>query len=208
MNNQEVQQLLYVYSFPAYLGESPCVKIGKTSGKASIPPIDLATRRINSQIGTAHPERPEILAVIPVPVSWLEQSIHEDLKSRGLHMADAPGSEWFRFPGHADLKQFLQSVAEQVESYCLDPDPESWQEYSPSSSKISAMKKMRIAAGLSQSQLANRLGITASAVAKWDQSLLIPTGTPIFFMELCEALGVEFQALRDAQKAYEEAKSK
>lgn len=70
------------------------------------------------------------------------------------------------------------------------------------------MKDLREQAGLSQSQLANRLGITASAVAKWDQHRAFPTGTPEFMARLCEALGVEFQALRDAQKAYEEAKSK
>ena len=95
----EIQKVLYIYSFPSYLKEQPRVKFGRTSGSADVDPIDLALRRIQAQVKTAHPEEPQLLGAVRIPGDWIETTIHNQLKERGYHISEAPGVEWFRFPG-------------------------------------------------------------------------------------------------------------
>jgi GNAT superfamily N-acetyltransferase len=106
----EVQTVLYIYSFPSYLREQPRVKIGRTSGSTDLDPKDLALQRIQAQVKTAHPEEPQLLGAVKVPGEWIETTIHSQLKERGYHIADAPGNEWFRFPGEKEFQDFLDSL--------------------------------------------------------------------------------------------------
>lgn len=108
--SMEVQTVLYIYSFPSYLKEQPRVKIGRTSGSADVDPIDLALRRIQAQVKTAHPEEPQLLGAVRIPGDWIETTIHNQLKERGYHISEAPGVEWFRFPGKKEFQDFLDSL--------------------------------------------------------------------------------------------------
>jgi GNAT superfamily N-acetyltransferase len=108
--SMEVQTVLYIYSFPSYLREQPKVKIGRTSGSVDIDPKNLALQRIQAQVKTAHPEEPQLLGAVKIPGEWIETTIHNQLKERGYHIADAPGVEWFRFPGQKEFQDFLDSL--------------------------------------------------------------------------------------------------
>jgi ribosomal protein S18 acetylase RimI-like enzyme len=106
----EIQTVLYIYSFPTYLIGTPRVKIGRTSGSVEADPRDLALQRINTQVRTAHPEETQLLGAVTVPGEWIETSIHSQLKQKGYHIQEAPGVEWFRFPNHAELQNFLDKI--------------------------------------------------------------------------------------------------
>ncbi|BCL37410.1 GNAT family N-acetyltransferase [Nostoc sp. MS1] len=106
----ENQIVLYIYSFPSYLGEKPQVKIGRTSGSISAEPTELALQRIRTQIKTSHPEPPQLLGAVKIPGNWVETTIHSQLKIQGYHIADAPGSEWFQFPDRKKLQDFLDKL--------------------------------------------------------------------------------------------------
>jgi len=107
MQNQIV---LYIYSFPSYLREQPRVKIGRTSGSIAAEPKELALQRIRTQVKTSHPEEPQLLGAVKIPGEWVETTIHWDLKSKGYHISEAPGIEWFRFPNQKELQDFLDRI--------------------------------------------------------------------------------------------------
>lgn len=106
----EIQTVLYIYSFPSYLGEQPRVKIGKTSGNVDVDPTELALQRIKAQVKTSHPEEPQLLGAVTVPGDWIEGHIHAQLKDQGYHISEAPGAEWFRFPSQKLLQDFLDRL--------------------------------------------------------------------------------------------------
>lgn len=106
----EKQTVLYIYSFPSYLGEQPRVKIGKTSGNIDTDPTELALQRIRSQIKTSHAEEPRLLGVVTVPGDWVETTIHSQLRDKGYHISEAPGIEWFKFPSRKELQDFLDRL--------------------------------------------------------------------------------------------------
>jgi len=106
----EKQTVLYIYSFPSYLGEQPRVKIGKTSGNVDADPTELALQRIKLQIKTSHAEEPRLLGVATVPGDWVETTIHSQLRDKGYHISEAPGIEWFKFPSGKELQDFLDRL--------------------------------------------------------------------------------------------------
>lgn len=106
----EIQTVLYIYSFPSYLGEQPRVKIGKTSGNMDVDPAELARQRIKAQVKTSHPEEAQLLGAVTVPGNWIEGHIHAQLKAEGYHISDAPGTEWFKFPSQKLLQDFLYGL--------------------------------------------------------------------------------------------------
>lgn len=106
----ETQIVLYIYSFPSYLREQPKVKIGRTSGSIDADPKELALQRISTQVKTAHPEVPKLLGAVKVPGNWVETTIHSQLRSKGYHIPEAPGVEWFQFPNQKELQDFLDSL--------------------------------------------------------------------------------------------------
>jgi len=86
------------------------VKIGRTAGNVDTDPTEVALQRIRAQIKTSHPEEPKLLGAVAVPGDWVETSIHSQLKEQGYHISDAPGVEWFRFPTHKELQDFLDGL--------------------------------------------------------------------------------------------------
>ncbi|MGK7921346.1 MAG: GNAT family N-acetyltransferase [Trichodesmium sp.] len=106
----EIQTVIYIYSFPSYLKEQPRVKIGRTSGNIDVDPQDLALQRIQAQVKTSHPEEPKLLGAVTVPDESIEKAIHLQLKEQGYHISEAPGIEWFKFPSHKELQDFLDSL--------------------------------------------------------------------------------------------------
>ncbi|MDB9322929.1 MULTISPECIES: GNAT family N-acetyltransferase [Cyanophyceae] len=106
----ENQIVLYIYSFPSYLREKPRVKIGRTSGSIDTDPTELALHRIRTQVKTSHPEVPKLLGAVKVPGEWVETTIHSQLKSKGYHIPEAPGIEWFEFPNQKELQDFLDKL--------------------------------------------------------------------------------------------------
>lgn len=106
----EIQIVLYIYSFPSYLQGQPRVKIGKTSGSSEAEPADLAMQRIRAQVRTAHPESPRLLGAVKIPGDWVETTIHTQLTTKGYHVSQAPGVEWFQFPSAQDLQEFLEQL--------------------------------------------------------------------------------------------------
>ncbi|WP_009632660.1 GIY-YIG nuclease family protein [Synechocystis sp. PCC 7509] len=107
----EIQTVLYIYSFPSYLRGEPRVKIGRTSGSIDADPRELAFQRIKAQIKkTSHPEKPQLLGAVTVPGDWVEITIHSQLKEQGYHISEAPGIEWFKFPSHKELQDFLDRL--------------------------------------------------------------------------------------------------
>lgn len=78
---------IYLYYYPAYrcLAESE----GKEFWACRI-------GSVGSQVGTPMPELPEIRLILKTDDSEnLEQTIHNVLKFRGRHIADAPEKKWF-----------------------------------------------------------------------------------------------------------------
>lgn len=108
--SMEIQTILYIYSFPSYLGEQPRVKIGRTSGSVDADPIELALQRIRAQVKTSHPEKTELLGAVTVPGEWVEATIHSQLREQGYHISEAPGVEWFKFPSRKELRSFLDRL--------------------------------------------------------------------------------------------------
>jgi GNAT superfamily N-acetyltransferase len=106
----ETQVVLYIYSFPSYLKEQPRVKVGRTSGSADADPAELARQRINAQIKTSHPEKPCLLSAIKIPDERIESIIHSQLKEKGYHVSEAPGTEWFKFPSQQELEDFVNKL--------------------------------------------------------------------------------------------------
>lgn len=106
----EIQTVLYIYSFPSYLGEQPRVKIGRSSGNVNADPTELALQRIKAQIKTSHPEEPQLLGAATVPGDWVEKTIHSQLREQGYHISEAPGIEWFEFPSWKELQDFLDRL--------------------------------------------------------------------------------------------------
>jgi GNAT superfamily N-acetyltransferase len=106
----EIQTVLYIYSFPSYLGEQPRVKIGRTSGNVDADPTELALQRIKAQIKTSHAEEPRLLGAATVPGDWVETTIHSQLREQGYHISEAPGIEWFKFPSRKELQDFLDRL--------------------------------------------------------------------------------------------------
>lgn len=69
------------------------------------------------------------------------------------------------------------------------------------------MKQLRERAELSQSALASKLGITASAVSKWDQGIAFPRLMPAEMLRLREVLKCSEKELVEAQRNWEATKS-
>lgn len=88
-------EYLYVYFYPAYrdlasmLGNSCWPhKIGMTRMKIE--------ERIASQVGTAMPEKPEVVFEIPCDdAQSLEKAIHSLLTIKGKRISGIPGCEWY-----------------------------------------------------------------------------------------------------------------
>jgi GNAT superfamily N-acetyltransferase len=106
----ETQVVLYIYSFPSYLKEQPRVKIGRTSGSADADPTQLAWQRIRAQVRTSHPEEPYLLSAIKISDERVESIIHSQLTTKGYHVSEAPGIEWFRFPNQQELQDFVNKL--------------------------------------------------------------------------------------------------
>ncbi len=78
---------IYLYYYPAYrcLAESE----GKEFWACKIDSVE-------SQVGDAMPEPAEVRLILKTDnFKNLEQTIHNVLKFRGRHIADAPGKKWF-----------------------------------------------------------------------------------------------------------------
>ena len=69
------------------------------------------------------------------------------------------------------------------------------------------MKQLRERSGLSQSELAQKLGLTQSAIAKWDQGRAFPRLMPSEMFALIEALNCTWKELIEAQANWETIKA-
>lgn len=88
-------ETLYVYFFPAYRDQAAYlgrdtwpIKVGMSTTDAGL--------RMRDQVGTAMPERPVVGMLYRTDdARTLERLVHSTLRTRGRHLKDAPGSEWF-----------------------------------------------------------------------------------------------------------------
>lgn len=91
----EGPETVYTYYFPAYRDQAAHIgrndwpmKIGMTVGDHVV--------RVRDQVGTAMPERATVGLIYRTDdAKNAERLLHSTLRSRGRHMADAPGTEWF-----------------------------------------------------------------------------------------------------------------
>lgn len=65
------------------------------------------------------------------------------------------------------------------------------------------MKQLRERAELSQDELARQMGVTTSAVAKWDQKRSFPKLYPADLIKLTEVLKCSINELIEAQREWE-----
>lgn len=65
------------------------------------------------------------------------------------------------------------------------------------------MRNLRIAAGLTQGQLAAEVGVTVYAVSKWDQKLSFPQLRPKQLAKLMDVLGCSLADLVEAEESWE-----
>ena len=69
------------------------------------------------------------------------------------------------------------------------------------------MRQLRERAELSQEALAREVGLTVSAVSKWDQGRSFPRLMPSQMQRLMKVLGGSWDELIDAQRNWEAAKT-
>ena len=68
------------------------------------------------------------------------------------------------------------------------------------------MKQLRERAELKQEEFAQKLGVTVSTVAKWDQMRTFPRLYPSQMKSLMEVLSCTFEELQEAEQAWVAAK--
>jgi transcriptional regulator with XRE-family HTH domain len=61
--------------------------------------------------------------------------------------------------------------------------------------KVSPLKELRLATGLTQEQMARKLNVTLSTFRRWERGITEPSLTRKEWTEFCSLVGVEFNDL-------------
>ena len=68
------------------------------------------------------------------------------------------------------------------------------------------MKRLRVASGLTQEDLAQQLGVSVSTVQKWEQGLSIPRMTPADMAKLVTVLKTDLATLTEVERAWRDSR--
>jgi len=92
----EGKQAVYVYYFPAYRDQAALRGANSWPMKIGMTKSGSVDTRISDQCGTSMPERAIVGLVYRTDqASTGEKLLHSTLSTRGRHLKDAPGAEWF-----------------------------------------------------------------------------------------------------------------